>query len=327
MVGLAGLLLLGLVCAIGLSTVTMVHKLRHPPRKTYAWAVAKNRPGTPAELDTPRAFEEIALDLLGRKLPAWVIDGDVAEGPLVIFTPGWGDSRVGVLPRLGPLLRHASRVVAWDPPGLGEAEGICLLGVHEPVLLAEIVRQFGDHRGVVLSGSSLGAGVSIVAAARLGESEGTPHILGVIAEAPYRLPWTPAFNVMRLSALPWRVPGPLAFFFMGLRDGNPLWRGFDRAAAAARLTVPLLVLHGEDDEVSPLADGRAIAEAADSNDRGELRTIPRGQHNNLWTEPALSELADLAVHRFLIRVIPQGISAGDIEPAVEEQGNAPADRQ
>ena len=313
MLGLLFLLLVGLLLAIALTTVTMMHRLTHPPRKTYAWAVSRSRPGTPAELPEPRGFEPLLLNLAGRELPAWRIPCDNPIGPLVVYTPGWGDSRLGVLPRLGPLLSRVSEVIAWDPPGLGEGAGTCDLGVSEPRLLAALVEQRVDadpslgQRGIVLFGASLGAGVSIVVAA---SERGAPRtafhsafserargmIVGVIAEAPYRLAPTPAHNVMRLSALPHAINGCAAFWLLGLFRGSAGWRGFDRAEHARSLACPLLVLHPERDEVSPLEDGRAIAGAAA---RGRLEVIEGGAHNTLWTDEATRDATVRAVAGYL----------------------------
>ncbi len=348
MIGLALLLLLGLLTALALSTLLTMHRLTHPPRKTYAWAVSRGKPGTPAELTPPRAFEPAVLRVGGRDLPAWRILGDDPDGPLIIHTPGWGDSRLGVLPRLHALTPYASRILSWDPPGLGDAEGVCHLGILEPRLLGEIIDQEAEadatlaQRGVVLFGSSLGAGVSIVAAAdslqdsatgaaRFGVRLSDPARQalsspksGVIAEAPYREAITPARNVMRLSAMPFAINGPVAFALLpGLLAGRALdilaawvwgWRGYDRALHARHLRCSLLVLHPELDEVSPLDDGKAIAAAAErrggrSAELGDaapafvqFAVVPGGAHNTLWTDESTKDGTTRAVRSFLARL-------------------------
>ncbi len=295
MTGLVLFLTLGLLIALGASTAAMMRRLTRPPRKTYAWAVSRGKPGTPAELPSPREFRTVVFNLRGHPCSAWEIPGDDPSAPVVIYTPGWGDSRLGVLPRLGPLIPASSLVIAWDPPGQGESPGVCDLGVHEPDLLRELVEQVrGDGKtDVVLVGASLGAGVSIVAAA---PQQGRTPVLGVIAEAPYRYAWTPAFNVMRLAALPFRLNGPLVFALLGLRFADPFWKRFDRAAHAARLACPLLVLHPELDEVSPPSDGRAIAAASA---RGAYSEVPGGSHNELWIDERTRARSSEIVSSFL----------------------------
>ena len=129
---------------------------------------------------------------------------------------------------------------------------------------------------------------------------------GGIAEAPYRLPLTPARNVMRLNHLPYRLNLPVAMGLVGLRLGvGAGWRrgqdgvGFDRAAHAARLGCPLLVIHGSEDEISPIEDGRAIASAAPA---GEIVEVEGAGHNDLWAEEGWVEVCAGAMRGFVGRV-------------------------
>jgi pimeloyl-ACP methyl ester carboxylesterase len=313
MLGLLQLLALGLVLAIAGASLATAHRLRHPPRRTYAFAVARNLPGDPSELDAPRDF--VATDLPGapihgRPTPrfgAWLIPGDEPAGPVAICTPGWGDSRLGVLPRLDALTSRCSLVVAWDPPGQGESRGPSDLGVASPLHLRAIARSIREEHPeppIVLHGWSLGAGVSIAAAAGvLPRGPDDVPIAGVVAEAPYRLPWVPAYNVMRQAGLPWRTNGPIAYALLGLRlTGSPTWRGrppFDRAVHAADLPCPLLLIHGDADDITPIADSESIAAAAP---RATLRPIPGANHNDVWTTPEHADAAADALGEFLASV-------------------------
>lgn len=328
MTGLLTILLIGLAVLVAFATWWTAHRLRRPPRRTYSWAIAKGKPGDPSELDSPRDFESRTFRWRTGAtrpvdLPLWDIVGDDPTGPIMIVTPGWGDSRLGALARLPALAKPCSRVIAWDPPGLGEAPGRCYLGVREAGALLDLLDEIdptGDGPGVALYGWSLGAIVSIEAAAlvaRLSEPggrRGSKHrdaqvgdrrrlgdqrhqIIAVIAEAPYRRPWTPAFNVLREAALPYRVNIPLAFALLGLRLGvGPTWRDFDRAEHASRLTAPLLMLHGTEDRICPIEDGRAIA---NSVPRHWLFAVEGAGHNDLWTEPQFARQCERAVADFL----------------------------
>jgi pimeloyl-ACP methyl ester carboxylesterase len=64
----------------------------------------------------------------------------------------------------------------------------------------------------------------------------------------------------------------------------PLWpfvrTRYDNEAKAPRLTVPLLVLHGERDEVVPFAQGRRVFEAAPGPKH--FFAIPRAGHNDTY---------------------------------------------
>ncbi|MFN0131678.1 MAG: alpha/beta hydrolase [Phycisphaerales bacterium] len=284
--------------------------LTHPPRRTYAWAVSRSVAGDPGELVPARTFESWTLAFEGMELPVWDVAGEVPNGPVVIVTPGWGDSRVGALSRLLALAAWASRVVLWDSPGLGEAPGTCRLGLSESRALARLVDEVADHEAerLVLYGWSMGAGASIVVAAS------DSRIAGVIAESPYREAKTPARNVLAARGLPWRLTLMPALWVLWLAwTGRPPDRGFDRALHAKRVRCPLLVLHGERDVVAPLEDGHVIAEAAPN---GRIVVVPGAGHNNLWTEHR--EASAAAVGEFMSAVATR---AGAARPASDRAGH------
>lgn len=318
---------LGLLVLLGLGAVLLwavvvwmtARQLTRPPRRGEGWAIARSLPVDPGEagaaMGRAMEWERWPLTLRGGActVEVWDIKGHRAGGPVVIFTPGWGESRVSSLSRLGVWLEGASRVVLWEVPGHGDspAPSRCGLGaveVADLAALAEIVvgpPGQRDRRGqpgagpgpgpgrrpaLVLHGYSMGAGVSIAAAAGLA-ARGVAVAM-VIAEAPYRLPATPAAAVMRLRGSPWRATVTPALWLAGVRVGAPagwLRAGgpFDRAGqarAAAALGVRLLVIHGACDEVCPPRDGREIADAANGAAPGaaEYVELPATGHTDGW---------------------------------------------
>ncbi|RMH28199.1 MAG: alpha/beta hydrolase [Planctomycetota bacterium] len=288
--GLINLLGVGLIVAITLAAFHTAWSLTHPPRRTYAWAVARRVPGDPGELDPPRSYEAFTFRGCRTDLPAWRVPGDNPDGPTVVLTHGWGSSRVGGLKRLDPVLPHAKQAILWDLPGHGESPGSARMGTDEHRDLLALLDTLGNGP-IVLFGWSLGAGVSIRAAA---EDAGEHDIRAVVCEAPYIYPLTPARNVIRLRGMPYRVNLPLAMGGIGVRLGvGPHWAGFARDRHAAKLgQIPLTVIHGDADPVCPIADGQAIADAAPN---GRLIVIPGGGHNNLWTDPQFREPAAKAI--------------------------------
>lgn len=303
MLGLALLLGIGLALALGSAIAYTMWSLTHPPRRTYASAVARARAGDPSELDEPLAFEAYEIELGRRRYPIWEVRGHDPAGPTVVLTHGWGDSRVGALVRAPALAPVASRLVMWDMPGHGEAPGTSPMGTNEHRLLLELLEHVAsrDENGalprIILYGWSLGAGVSIVAAGEGTSGRWSDRIAGVVAEAPYRLAQTPARNVLKTRQLPHRLNLPPAFWLLGLglRVG-PTWRRFDRAQHAARLTCPLLVIHGTEDAICPIDDGRAIAEAAPD---GRIIEVCGAGHNNLWTEEPFGDTCRDGVRGFI----------------------------
>jgi pimeloyl-ACP methyl ester carboxylesterase len=270
---------------------------------------------------------------------------------VVIVTHGWGDARVTMLPRLEPLVSSARRVIIWEMPGHGEAGGVCRLGARELGLLRALIGRVVEeeqggtalravmdvHRvqedtarravppGIVLYGSSLGAGLSIAAAA----GDHVARIAGVIAEAPYRTPIEPAWNLAKALQLPHRVNLPVAMTIMGvLFAGDWRWgrrkpegvRGFDRAALAASLRVPLLVLHGSEDVICEPASGKAIADAAPL---GRFVEIAGGGHNDLWIVPERRDVMMAAVTGFLRELSPAGEARERDPSASSDAGRVP----
>lgn len=290
--GLLFLIGLGWLLGVVLLTAYTVRSLTCPVRRTYASALARGRAGDPGELPEdwggPRVFEAWMFRSRGLELSAWDVQGENPGGAVAILTHGWGDSKVGALARVEGVVRLASRVILWDMAGHGESQGRSTLGTREVEDLLVLIEHVRGDKGVVLQGWSLGAGVSIAAAAR------SARVKGVVAEAPYRLAETPARAVMRARGMPWRINLPVALAWIGWRAGvGAGWRGFDRVELARNVRVPLLVLHGRGDAVSPLDDGREIAAACG----GDLVEIDGG-HHGLWTQPESRARAVEAVARF-----------------------------
>ncbi|MBA4028500.1 MAG: hypothetical protein C0475_05105 [Planctomyces sp.] len=297
---------LGLLLAQGLAVAWLGcvcltwRLLARPPRRTAAFAIARGLPSDPGELaPAPAHWGQWTVRWRGVDIPVWELPGARPQRPTVVLTHGWGDSRVTMLGRADALRQSFARVVLWDLPGHGEAPGSCALGLREAGALGALLDRLDGP--AVLYGFSLGAGLSIRAAAERPESAGGggARVTGVIAEAPYALPGTPARAVARMRGLD--VPGCVwaALLLAGLaRGAGPRWLraggGFDRRAWAAQLRsrrVPLLVLHGSQDAVCPIDDGRAIAGAGG----GQLRQLAGCSHLTMWRTPGARDEAAAAV--------------------------------
>ena len=131
--------------------------------------------------------------------------------------------------------------------------------------------RFGPEREIVLYGISMGAATVLMAA-------GTPfegNVRCIVADAPYSSAKAIIQKVCREDL---HLPAGLCWFF--LRLGARLFGGFDpeettAAAEVKKATVPMLILHGEDDRFVPCAMSAEIAEA---NPLAERHTFPGAGH-------------------------------------------------
>ena len=319
-IGFASLLAAGFVVAWSALLWLTVRRLTRPPRRTAGYAITHGLPESPDKLfaashgTPPQHTSWTVRTHDGLELPVWEITGNHPDGPTVIFSHGWGESRWMAWPRILALLDVSSRIICYDLRGHGEspAHSRCGLGIPEVSDLTALVemvcgrqpirqsKTFSDHTDrelpIILYGFSLGAGVSIAAA-------GSPHLAGrvamVIAEAPYRLPQTPAMAVLRNSDTPFRLNTIPAIYtastiFAGgglapvARIGGP----FDRLTHAARIPCPLVVIHGDADTVCPPLDGQQIAAATP---RGRYQPVPTAGHLDLWQMPFATITAALLI--------------------------------
>lgn len=256
-------------------TVVLVRTVQHPRRKTFAFALANDLPGDPSQLGL--TFTEKRFHFTdGSKTLGWMIDGACPAGPIMIISHGWNSCRHGALIRVPLLGVFASRLVAYDLRGHGESTASrCRMGTTEAEDLLEIIDQLEDQdTPVVLFGTSMGAGASIAAAAKADRRR--RRIAAVIAEGPYRTFGEPIAGQMRRRRLPSFPLSQLATAIMAVSGGS--LRHYDRAALAARLACPLLVLHGTGDPVCPIDSARHIASAASE---GRMVEFPDAGHGNL----------------------------------------------
>jgi fermentation-respiration switch protein FrsA (DUF1100 family) len=111
-----------------------------------------------------------------------------------------------------------------------------------------------DPRDIVLYGESLGSGVAVQLAAE-------KPVGGIVLDAPYT-------SIVDVAAG--------AHPFLPVR--NFMFDRYDTMSFLPRVKAPLLIVHGEADEVIPVAMGRAIYEAA--NGPKEIATFPGAGHSD-----------------------------------------------
>jgi pimeloyl-ACP methyl ester carboxylesterase len=170
LLGLAELLVVAFVAALGILSAVVARDARRPPRHTAGYAVARGRPVDPADLGL--RFETWTLDRPdGAALPVWEIQGrtqpsgDRAPALTAVFVHDWGESRIDMLGLLGPWDELCRRLVLYDLRGHGDATGgPSRLGHREDQDLLALLERLGSGP-YVLIGRALGAAIAIRAAA------------------------------------------------------------------------------------------------------------------------------------------------------------------
>lgn len=218
----------------------------------------------------PTGVEERWIEVAdGTRLHGWY-GGAGETAPTLLWSHGNGGNIAGRVDVLRALRARGLNVLAYDYRGYGKSDGApSEAGVYEDVLAVyDSVRAGGvAAERIVCFGESLGGAVSIYLASR------RPCAAVAVVST-----FTSLRDVARNHF------GPLA----ALAGGR-----FDSLGRIGNLTVPLLVAHGERDEIVPFALGERLYAAAPGAKRF-LRV--RGAHHNdvFASDELLDEIAAFA---------------------------------
>jgi hypothetical protein len=234
--------------------------------------------GTPAALGL--RFEEVSFRAEdGVALHGWHVPA-APEAFTVLLLHGNAGNISHRLDKVAAFSGAGLAVLIVDYRGYGRSEGTPgEEGLFRDARAAW--RHLTEERGtppgqVIVYGESLGCAPALRLAAALQREGAAPAAL--VLEAPF----SSAAEMSRL-VLPWL---PVAWL---------LRSRFDNLSLAAQVTVPALVLVGEEDEVVPASMGRRIHAALGSSSKA-LHVEPGAGHNDLWLGRA-GRLASL-VERF-----------------------------
>jgi fermentation-respiration switch protein FrsA (DUF1100 family) len=197
----------------------------------------------------------------GVRLHAWYAPPP-AEGPILLWSHGNGGNIGGRGEVLLALADAGLGVLAYDYRGYGKSAGRpSEAGVHRDALAAyDDLRTLGvPPERLIAFGESLGGAVSI----RLATER---PCAGVAVVSTF----TRLADVARVHY------GPLAAMARGL---------FDSRALVGRLQVPLLVAHGDQDEIVPYELGTALFAAAPDPKR--FLRVEGAHHNDVFAAPEL----------------------------------------
>ncbi|MEE9325466.1 MAG: alpha/beta hydrolase [Dehalococcoidia bacterium] len=224
----------------------------------YIFYPDKELISTPADYDLP--FEDVYFPTAdGLKLHGWFVPGERDVAWL------WFHGNAGnISHRLDNLrLLHEKlqlNVFLFDYRGYGQSQGrpsekgTYLDG--EAALNHLHSRSNVDPKRVILFGRSLGGGVAVELASR-------ERVYGLILESPFTSVPDMAKKVVPLLPL-----GPI------------IRTKYDSLSKIGRVEAPLLVIHGDMDEIVPMEQGMRLYEAA--RDPKELYIIPGAGHNDTY---------------------------------------------
>jgi pimeloyl-ACP methyl ester carboxylesterase len=204
-----------------------------------------------------------------------VWDARAAPGqPVIFYLHGNAGNLANRAGRFSRFMARGYGVVAPAYPGSSGSDGSpSQKAITKAVrdIWHELPDRLGRDARVVIYGESLGTGVAMQLLA-LGVSEGEPGLTpaGVILEAPFT-------SVREVAQTLYPGIEPLLAH---------LTQDWDSMAKAAALTMPLLVVHGQNDRMIPPAQGRALFAAAATEDKRFLEVAGAG-HTDLWRSDTL----------------------------------------
>jgi len=210
----------------------------------------------------------------GVKLHAWWQHGTgTGAAPVLLWFHGNAGNITHRADNLRMLAGRDLDVLIVDYRGYGKSEGrpsekgLYLDGEAAYRYLTE--ERGIDEGRIICFGRSLGTSVALHVALRC-------HVAGVVLESPFADARAMARRMMPTF---------------------PVWpfirSRFDNVGMVSKLNVPLLVIHGDQDEIVPFTQGKAVFEAA--TEPRQFYTIPGAGHNDTYLvggEPYFEALLD-----------------------------------
>jgi len=210
----------------------------------------------PSAAGFPEAEEHVLTTADGEKVIIWHMPAKPGR-PVILFFPGNGDFLAGRVSRFKGMTADGTGLVALSYRGYAGSSG----HPSERGLLQDAAAAYAftsaryDAARIVVWGFSLGTGVAVAVAAE--------HPVGkLILEAPYTSTVDVAGALLRI------VPVSLL-----MRDQ------FHSDERVARVTVPLLIMHGADDPAIPIRFGERLFALA--HEPKQFVRFPGGGHENL----------------------------------------------
>jgi pimeloyl-ACP methyl ester carboxylesterase len=208
------------------------------------------------------AHRDLVVESDGAILRGWVFPAQAARhAGTIVYLHGVADNRASGTWIAERLVREGWDVVAYDSRAHGESTGdACTYGFHEKKDLSRVLDALRVDSAIVI-GVSLGAAVALQAAAEDG------RIAGVVSVA--------TFSSLERIARDWvgrkATDGQIGeAFALAEREARFRVEEVSPVAAAARIRVPVLLVHGAADSETRPEHSRRVYDALPGEKRLEL---------------------------------------------------------
>lgn len=253
--GVGALVLLGVALASSQLPAIGAGGLLHPGR----------RPVTQA---APQGCQEVTFRGEGLDLKGWRCQAAPVRRGTIVYLHGIADNRTSAVGVIDRFVKRGFDVVAYDSRAHGESAGeVCTYGFFEKLDLRRVLDQIAAGP-VVLVGTSLGAAVALQTAAfdrRVTAVVGAESFSDLRTIATERAPFV---FTSGLIARAFKLAEQQARFSVD---------AVSPVAAAADITIPVLLVHGADDADTPPAHSERLLAALAGPKR--LILVPGGTHN------------------------------------------------
>jgi pimeloyl-ACP methyl ester carboxylesterase len=176
------------------------------------------------------------------------------SGPAVLLMHGWGGARAQMKGFVEPLLSAGYHVVAYDQPAHGESSGK-MTNILEITPTMELVAQKEGYFDVIIAHSF---GTLITSYALVNRNFPSPSRLVYLGAFNRLLDSLPRFQV--LAGLPDEIiEGLLNMIYENF--GKDVLNEIMNEALVQHIHIPALMFHDRSDNVTPVEDSRAIANA------------------------------------------------------------------